>query len=153
MEHQQSICPRCTYGHSVYIVRFEPQTLQIVGLLYSSSQMWRYTSSGTTTQQSMEQQRFQLSGTNSISSASQKMSFLTCLVCDNWLIIGCIATWTTIRSPKTRTKIEVSGKKWYLPNYCLIINFHDAVWITASSSESEMNNNVIAYWQKLWARY
>lgn len=52
------------YAHTVYILRFEPQTPQIVGLLYSSSQMWRYTSSGTTKQQSMQQQIFQLCGTN-----------------------------------------------------------------------------------------
>lgn len=78
----------------------------------------------------------------------RKNSFLTCSVCDNWLIIGCIATWTNISSPKTGTQTEMSGgKKSYLPNDCLVINFHDAVWITASSSASEMNNNVIAYWQ------
>lgn len=148
MEHQESICPHCTDGHIYCVLNLQLKHLKsevcLVWPLYSY-QVWRYNHTAI-----YAQEGFQLCGTNWISSASQKISFLTCSVYDNWLIIGCIATQSNISSPNSGAQIEMSGgKKSYLPNYCLIINFHDAVWITASSSASEMNNNVIAYWQKL----
>lgn len=114
MEHKESICPHCTDGHSIYIYVYSVLNLQLKHLksevclvwpLYSY-QMWRYNHTAI-----YAQEGFQLCGTNWISSASQKISFITCLVYDNWLIIGCIATQSNIRSPNTGAQIEMSGEK------------------------------------------
>lgn len=71
-----------------------------------SYQVWRYNHTAI-----YAQEGFQLCGTNWISSASQKISFITCSVYDNWLIIGCLATQSSVRSPNTGAQIEMSGGK------------------------------------------